>query len=111
MVCEGLTVMGTDLGWADYFVFPTTCFYWFYAVLLFGIWGSLTFILFNTEREKYVKADLISCMGVSATAVMFLTLIGTLVKSTSGIPMIQSDILLYVFAFWIVFVGIWFFKE
>ncbi len=112
MVClEILAAMGTTLEWADYLVYPTTCFYYFWAIILFGLFVVIAFLLFNREREDVVKPDLISSLGVSATAVMLLALIGTLIESGNGIPMIQSDIFLSIIAFWIAIVGLWHFKK
>lgn len=111
MVCQGLDVMGPSLGFADYIVYPTTCFYHFYAVILFGLFILILFILHNRDRELILKADLISSAAISATAILFLSIIATLIKSTSGLPMLQQDIFLYVIAFWIAIVSIWFFKK
>lgn len=111
MVCQSISVMGNNVGLVELFIFPTTCFYHFYSVILFMIFSTLTLILYNTEKEDFVKADMISSLGVSATVTMFLALIGTLIESSNGIVMIQFDIFRYVFAIWIVITGIWFFKK
>lgn len=111
MVCTGLEVMGTSISLVDYLVYPTTCFYYFYAIIFFGLFVILTFIIHNAEREQYQKADLISSMAVSSTAIVFLSVIATLIESTNGIPMLQKDIFLYVIAFWVIWSAIWFFKK
>lgn len=111
MACQGLDIMGTNLSFADYLIYPTTCFYYTYAVIFFALFAIITFLLWNRERELFVKADMMSSMGVSATAILFLALISTLISSTNGIPMLQRDIFLFIVAFWIVISGIWFFKR
>ncbi len=112
MPCQDLRVMGTSLGIEDYLVFPTTCYYYFWAVILFVLFLILSYVLYNRERETVnPQSDLISSMGVSATAVFFLAVIGSLITSTNGIPMIQQDILLTVVALWIVLAALWFFKK
>ena len=111
MPCRSLDVMGTTLNIADYLVFPTTCFYYFWAIMFFALFALITFFLFNREREDLVKADLISSMGVAATAIFFLAIIGTLVTATNGIPLLQRDIFLYILAFWVVIVAVWIFKR
>ncbi len=111
MVCSGLDIMGTNQTIADYLVFPTSCVYSFWGIMLFTIFVLLTFILYNRERETFIQADLISSAGVSSTAVMFLLVVGSLVKSSTGIPMIQQDILLSGVALWIVISALWFFKK
>jgi len=112
MACtQLLEAMGNTLEWADYLVYPTTCFYYFWAVIFFGLFVLIAFFLFNREREDLVKPDLISSLGVSATAILLLAVIATLIESGNGIPMLQSDIFLYIIAFWIVIVGFWYFKK
>lgn len=115
MPCVGLEIMGNTLGFAEFMIYPTTCFYHFYSVILAGLFIIFTLFLYNKEREDVIKADIISSMGVSATVIMFLALIGTLITSTTSagltIPMIQQDIFLYIVTIWIVLSGIWFFKK
>lgn len=111
MPCQGLEIMGSSINLVDYLVFPTTCFYYFYAIIFFGLFILLTLLLYNRERELLVQPDLISSIGVSATAIMFLATIATTIKSTSGIPMLQQDLFLFIIALWIVSIIVWFFKK
>ena len=112
MVCQNLDVMGGTINFSDFLVYPTTCYYFFWAVFFFGLFLLITFFTFNRESELFVRADIISSMAVSSTAILFLAIIGTLVKSTvDEIPMIQSDVMLYIVAFWIIISSIWFFKK
>lgn len=112
MVCQSLwEAMGSDLGLVEIFIYPTTCFYHFYSAILFFIFAVLALILYNTEKDDLSKADMISSIGTSATATMFIAMVGTLVKSSNGIVMIQFDIFRYVLAIWVVIVSIWFLKN
>ena len=111
MVCKGLEVMKPFTSFVDYFIFPTTCFYYFYAVILFALFIIIAFLLYNREREQLVQADMISSLGVSALVILILSAIGTLITSSNGIPMIQRDIMIYVVALWIPITAIWFFKK
>lgn len=117
MVCQGLEIMSNDsiangtIVYADYFVYPTTCMYNFYSVILFVIFVLIAYALFNSEKETFVKADIISSLGVAGTVTFFLAMIMTLVKSTNNIPMLQQDLFLIVAALWIVISAIWFFKR
>ena len=108
MVCEGFTNIST-LG--DILVWPTACNYYFYLVVLATIFITVTLILYNREKEEVVKADIISSLGVSSIATLLLALIGTLIKNSADIPVIQQDIFLIVFSFSIVFIMLWFFKK
>ncbi len=108
MVCEIFTGIN-NIG--DLLVWPTSCYYHFYLVVFITIFITLALILWNRQEEKEVTADIISSLGVSSIAVIFLALIGTIIKNTAGIPMVQQDIFLYVFAVGIIFILLWFFKK
>ena len=108
MVCLAFTGI-TTLG--DWLVWPTGCYYYFYMVVFATIFITLTLILYNREKEEIVKADIISSMGVSSIVVLMLALIGTLIKNSADIPMVQQDIFLYIFSFAIIFILFWFFKR
>lgn len=108
MVCDAFTGI-TTIG--DMLVWPTGCNYYFYLIVFATIFITLSLILYNREEEKRMRGDIISVMGVSAIVTVVLTLIGTLIKNSAGIPMVQSDIFLYIFAFSIIFILIWFFKR
>lgn len=110
MVCTTIADFGiSTLG--DFLVYPTICDYYFYAKILAGIFILLVLIIYFTEKQILIKPDILSSMGVSSLAVLFLAGIGSLITSSGNIPMIQQDILIYTFAFTIVFLAIWFFKE
>ncbi len=108
MVCSEFTGI-TNI--ADLLVWPTACNYYIYLIVFAVIFITLSLILYNREKEIQIKSDLISSMGVSAIVTIILALIGTLIKNTAGIPMVQSDIFLYIFAMGIIFILIWMFKK
>ena len=108
MVCSGF--VGIE-SWGDILVWPTSCNYYFYLIVLAVVFITLSLILYNREKEERTRSDMVSSMGVSAIATLILGLIGTLIKNTAGIPMIQNDIFLYVYSISIIFILIWFFKK
>lgn len=108
MVCSAFTGI-TTLG--DFLVWPTGCFYYFYLVVMSTIFITLTLVLYNKEKEEQVRADIISTLGVSSIVTIILSLIGTLITNSAGIPMIQNDVFLYIFAMGTIFILIWFFKK
>ena len=108
MVCSGFTGIAS---WGDMLVWPTACNYYFYLIVLAVVFITLSLILYNREKEERIRADMISSLGVSSIVTLILALIGTLIKNTAGIPMIQNDIFLYIFALAIIFILIWFFKK
>lgn len=107
-LCGQMTGLST---FGDWLVYPTECSYYFYLPILGALFILIAWTLYRVEVEKFVKADLISSLGVASIVTIFLALIGTLIKNTSSIPVIQQDIFLYVFSVGIVFIGIWFFKR
>ena len=108
MVCATFTGI-TNIG--DLLVWVTICNYYIYLIIFATVFITLTLILYNKEKEDRLRSDIISCMGVSSIAILFLALIGTLIKNTAGIPMVQLDIFLYIFSFSVIFILIWFFKK
>lgn len=108
MVCEIFTGINSI---GDLLVWPTSCNYYIYLIVFTTIFMTLSLILYNRQKEGEITADIVSSMGVSSIAVIFLALIGTLIKNDAGIPMVQQDIFLYVFAVGIIFLLIWFFKK
>ena len=108
MVCEIFTNIN-NIG--DLLVWPTSCNYYIYLVVFVTIFITLSSILYYAQKEEQRRGDMISSMGVSAIAVILLALVGTLIKNTDNIPMMQRDIFLYIFASGIVFILIWFFKK
>ncbi len=108
MVCAIFTEIN-NIG--DLLVWPTSCNYYFYLIVFATVFITLAFILWNRQKEDEVTADMISSLGVSSIAVIFLALIGTVIKDSNNIPMVQQDIFLYVFAVGIIFILLWFFKK
>lgn len=111
MVCQGIEIMGSSATIVDYFIYPTTCFYHFYSLILFVIFVVLTSMIYYTEKDQVVKPDIISGMAISSTAVLILSTIMSLITSTNGIPMLQRDIFITIIALWIVIIGVWHFKK
>lgn len=95
---------------ADFLVWPTLHFYYFYLVIFLTLIFLLSWRLYKFEESRTGTGDLISALGTSTVAFSVLGIFGTLIKSTQDIPMIQSDILLYLFAITIPIVLIWIFR-
>ncbi len=108
MACEILTDLQT---FGDFLVYPTGCNYYFYLILLGFLMIIITWFLFKSEEKKVGKSDFLSSLAVSNIVVSVLASVGTLIKNSDDIPMIQSDILLYFIAVTIVVVFLWIFKS
>lgn len=107
MVCE----ISTFSGIADFLVWPTACDYYFWMKILITIFIVLVWTLYLIEKKIKPDVDIWGCLGVSSIATIFLAGIGTLIKNSSDIAMIQTDILIYILAFCIPIILIWIFKE
>lgn len=104
MVCAILAAQS----WIDWVVYPTTCMPSFYAIILAGLFVILTFILYFTDKERILKADMIGPLAISSAAMTILAFIGGFIVDSYGNVMIPRDILLGCIAFMVVFVSIWF---
>lgn len=94
----------------DFFVYPSICDGYFYIKIIGFLYLITIAILFLAEEKKKFQSDMISTMAVAAIAYFILGVIGTLVTSSTGIPMIGVTQLLYLLAPTIILVMIWFFK-
>lgn len=108
MACEILTDIST---FGDFLVYPTTCNYWFYLILLGFLLIIVSWFLFKAEEKRSPRPDFISAIAVSSIVITLLATIGTLIENSANIPMIQADVLLIFIGLNIVFVLIWIFKE
>lgn len=104
MVCAGFDA-DVYTGIAGFLSYPSSCDYHFWAKILFGLWVILVFILYQSEKDKIVKPDILSIMGVSSLAIIFIAAMGSIVG------FISSGIMLEVFVVGMIFVAIWFFKR
>lgn len=106
MVCAGFDP-AVYTGISGFLSYPTSCIPQFYAYIMGALWVILTFILYNREKDdnKILKPDFLSSMGVSAIAIIFISLIGTL------LGIIQSDIFIEIIVVGLIFIAIWIFKD
>lgn len=104
MVCQGIEnyVNGTL---SDIMAYPTTCDFHFWAKIMVGIFIILTAILYINDRRRELKVDLISNAGVSAIAVLVLSVIGTL------LTIIQPEVFLEILVGSLIIIAIWIFKD
>ena len=108
MACEILTDLQTV---GDFLVYPTSCNYYFYLILLGFLMIIITWFLFKAEEKQVGRGDFISSLAVSNIVMTVLASIGTLIEDSDGIPMIQADIWLYFLATTIVITLLWIFKS
>jgi len=95
----------------DWLIYPTSCYYYFWSTILFGLFILLVLTLYFRERDRETHPDIISNMGVSSMAIIFLSLILTLMKNSDGIPVLQSDLFIYHIVFGLILILIWIFKK
>ncbi len=104
MVCAGLETL-VDNSITGILAFPTSCDYQFYAKIMGAFFIVLSMILYNRDKDKFIKSDMISALGVSAIATIFVALIGTFIK------VIQPDIFIEIFVIGMIFIVIWLVKK
>ena len=104
MTCNGLETL-VDNSITGILAFPTSCDYYFYAKIMGAFFIILSMILFNRDKDKFQKSDMVSSMGVSAIATIFVSLIGTLIK------IIQPDVFIEIFVAGMIFIVIWLLKN
>jgi len=104
MVYGGIELInGTGL--VGFLSYPTSIFYQFYAVLFGALFITLALILWNNDRDKEIKPDFISCLGISAIAIIILAGIGKIAG------FVENGILLELLAMGSIFIAIWLFKK
>lgn len=104
MVCNGLETL-VDNSITGILAFPTSCDYYFYAKIMGTFFVVLSMILYNREKDKFIKSDMLSSMGVSAIATIFVALIGTFIK------IIQPDVFIEIFVVGMILIVIWLLKN
>lgn len=105
MVCAGIDST-INAGISGIMAYPNSCDYFFWLKILVGIFVILSFILYNRDRDKLQKPDMVSSMGVSALATIFLTLVLSLLPGV-----IQTDVFIEILVGGMVFVVIWLLKK
>lgn len=108
MVCAPLSSIES---FADIVVYPTGCSYFFWLYILGAVFVIIAWTLFRAERDRKGEGDMISACGVSSIAITTVATIGTFIKNSAGIPMIQSDVLLYIVAVAVIMIAVWIFKK
>jgi len=103
-LCPGIETL-SDTSIVGILSYPTLCDTQFYAKIMAAIFIILAFGLFMRDRDRETKPDIISAMGVSAIAVIFLSLVGTL------IGFIQQTIFIEIFVIGMILIVIWMLKK
>lgn len=108
MTCQAFSTV-TSL--FDLAVWPTSCNYYFYLYIFEFLFTFFTWSTYKYSEEKIGLADILSSAAVSSLVIVFLASIGTLIKNSSNVPMVQSDILIILFAQFTVLLVIWKLKK
>ncbi len=104
MVCAGIEIV-TNMSIGGLLSYPNTCDFYFYAKLMAAFFIILSFILFKRDEAKLAKGDMISSMGVSAIAVIFISLIGTLLN------IIPREVFIEIMIAGMIFIVLWIIKK
>ncbi len=104
MVCSGLEII-TDNTIIGLLTFPLTCDYYFYAKIMAAFFVVVSLGFYYADKDRFIKADMISSMGVGAIATIFVSLMGTTLE------IIQPDIFITIFVLCMIFIVIWLLKK
>lgn len=104
MTCPGLETI-TDYSIKGFLSYPNYCYPQFWAIIMGTIFIILAGGLFLAEKKRIEKADFISSAGVSAIAVMVLSLIGT------GVGFIPRAVFIEIMVAGIIVIILWFLKD
>ena len=112
MTCE---VISSVQSFADFMIYPTICDYYFWLKIIIALIIIVGWGLYWEEKKRKGEGDFLSSIAISSLAFSIVGVFGTLVKGDTGtlegIPLIQTDILLILFAITIAFVIIWIFRD
>lgn len=103
--------ISTIASFADLLVWPTSCNYYFYLIIFEFLLGLFLWSSYKESEERIGLADILSSSAIASLVIVFLGMIGTLIKNSSSVPMIQSDIFLILIAQFIVLFMLWRFKK
>lgn len=104
MTCVGIDQLN-NTRIVDILSYPSSCDFQFWAKIMAGFFIILAFILYKSDEEKQNKGEMISCLGVSGLATIFVSLAGTLVG------FIESIVFLEILIGCLIFVILWMFKK
>ena len=104
MVCAGIET-ATISGIEGILTYPLSCDHFFYLKFIIAIFIILAFVLWRVEEAQLKQPDMISILGVSAIATIFISVMGSL------IGIITRDIMIYIVVGGSVFITIWFLKK
>ena len=99
------------VGFADFLVWPTSCFHYFWLSILLVLMILTAWRVYKAEEKRRAEGDLISAFAVSSLGYTIIAIFGTLVTSSGDLPMITTDIILYLLAITIPLNLLWIFKK
>lgn len=97
-----LSNLNNESGIAGIMKLPTSSYPYYWAWILGGIWLIIVLAMYNREKEKIGKANILSSMAVACLAIIFLSVIGTV------LGIISLEIMIYILVLSLVVIGIWF---
>jgi hypothetical protein len=107
MACQEISEI---ISISDLLVFPTTCDYFFWLKVLLVITFLVAWRIFRAEENRTGRGDFISAGAISSLSFTILAGFGKVIKNSSDIPMIQTEIMMYLLAITIPLNLIWIFK-
>lgn len=83
---------------------PNASYPYYWAWIIGAIWFIIVLTMYFKEKEKSTKSNMLSSMAVACLAILFLSVIGTV------LGIISLDIMIYILVISLVIIAIWFFS-
>src|SRR5690606_19490702 len=72
----------------DVIVYPNTCWPYFYTAILGFLWLLIATLMYNSELKRNFTSEMLSCVAIGGIAITILSLIGTIIVGSNGVPMV-----------------------
>jgi len=95
--------LSSDSNIGNFLALPNASYPYFWAWILGSMWLIISMTLYFKEKQTLGKGKLLSSMSVAAFAILVLSTIGTV------LTIISLEIMVYIFIFSMLIIGVWFF--
>lgn len=96
MACEGIETI-SNFTISTFMQYPSSCDTYFYPKILGALFLIMSLSLFFAERKRIANPNLLSIMGISSLAVLFIGLIITLFDAMETIIFVEVIVVLSIF--------------
>ena len=99
-----LSVLTNSPGIGGLMKLPNSSYPYYWAWILGGIWMIMVLTMYFVEKDKTGRGKILSSMAVACLAIIFLSVIGTVLK------IVSTEIMVYILVISFIIIAIWFFS-